>query len=157
MKIILIVLGKTEKNWLQEGLDVYVRRLRYYVPFEIKTIPELKYTRNLSKEMVMEKEGELLIPFMEGKNEVYLLDEKGEEYSSRELSEFFVKKIEKGCREIIFIIGGAFGFSEKTKRNSSGQISLSKLTFSHQMVRLLFVEQLYRAFTIMKGKPYHHD
>jgi 23S rRNA (pseudouridine1915-N3)-methyltransferase len=157
MKIILIVIGKTEKTWLQEGLDVYVRRLSHYIPFELKTIPDLKNSSNLSKDLIKDKESDLLLPFISGKKEIYLLDEKGKEYTSRQLAAFLEKKIEKNSREITFVIGGIYGFSEKTIKNSSGQISLSKLTFSHQMVRLLFVEQLYRAFTILKGEPYHHD
>jgi 23S rRNA (pseudouridine1915-N3)-methyltransferase len=123
----------------------------------VKVIPESRNTRNLSLTAYRKKEGELLWPFLEGKSDVFLLDERGEEFTSREFAGFLEKKMIAGCRELIFVIGGPYGFPESTVKISAGKISLSKLTFSHQMVRLLFAEQLYRAFTILKGEPYHHE
>jgi len=157
MKIVLLVSGKTESVWLQQGIDVYIQRLKHYIPFEIKVIPDLKHTKNLTSEEQKEEEGKLILPHMNEKSDVYLLDEGGREFSSKELSVFLEKKMTTGCRELTFIIGGPFGFSRKIDETPAGKISLSRLTFSHQMVRLLFVEQLYRAFTILRGEPYHHQ
>lgn len=157
MKIWLVVSGKTVAPWLQQGLEEYLKRIKFYIPFEFKVIPELKNSRNLPVGVQKEKEGEALLSFLEGKNEVYLLDERGEEYASRELAGFLEKKMVAGCRDLIFVIGGPYGFSEKVSEQSTGKISLSKLTFSHQMVRLLFAEQLYRALSILRGDPYHHE
>ena len=157
MKITLIVTGKTDEPWLREGLDVYVKRLKHYIPFEFKVIPELKNTRNLSAQQQKEKEGRLMRQVIDERGEVYLLDEGGIQLSSRGLAGFIEKKMVASGRELVFIIGGPFGFSEDMHSMAKGRISLSMLTFSHQMVRLLFVEQLYRAFTIIRGEAYHHD
>jgi 23S rRNA (pseudouridine1915-N3)-methyltransferase len=157
MKIVLLVSGKTETVWLQQGIDVYMQRLKYYIPFEIKVIPDLKNTKNLTSEEQKEKEGKLILPYINEKSDVYLLDEGGQEYSSKELAVFLDKKMITGCRELTFVIGGPFGFSTIISEKTAGKISLSRLTFSHQMVRLLFAEQLYRAFTILRGEPYHHE
>ncbi len=155
--MVLIVTGKTEADWLQQGMDVYIKRLGFYLPFELKVIPDMKNCRSLSREQQKIKEGEQIIPHLGGKNEIYLLDEKGDEFTSKGLAGFIERKMVSGCRELVFIIGGPYGFSESLVKKSAGKISLSKLTFSHQMVRLLFLEQLYRAFTIIKGEPYHHE
>lgn len=157
MKIGLILNGKSESEWLRKGLDLYFERIRRYAPFEVKVIPELKNAKNLPVQVQKDKEGELILAQVEGKKEVWLLDEHGLEFTSRELAGFLEKKLLAGCREIIFVIGGPYGFSEKMEKMAAGKISLSKLTFSHQMVRLLFAEQLYRAFTILRNEPYHHD
>jgi len=157
MKIWLVVSGKTVAPWLQQGLEDYLKRIKHYIPFELKVIPELKNSRNLPVGVQKEKEGELMLTFLDGKSDVYLLDEKGEELSSQELAGFLEKKMVAGCRDLFFVIGGPYGFSEKITGKSSGQLSLSKLTFSHQMVRLLFAEQLYRALSIVRGDPYHHE
>jgi len=157
MKILLIVTGKTDEPWLQQGLDVFVRRIGFYVPFEMKVLPDIRNSKNLSQNELKAKEADQLLPVIDGKNEIFLLDERGMEYSSREFSRFVERKMVSGCRELIFVVGGPYGFSENVIQKSSGKISLSKFTFSHQMVRLLFVEQLYRAFTIIRGEPYHHD
>jgi 23S rRNA (pseudouridine1915-N3)-methyltransferase len=145
MKILLIVIGKTDEQWLQQGLDIFIKRIGFYVPFEMKVLSDVRNTRNLTPDEQKSRQAEQLLPIIEGKNEVFLLDERGSEYTSREF------------RELIFIIGGPYGFSEGQITKSAGKISLSKLTFSHQMVRLLFLEQLYRALTIIRGEPYHHD
>jgi 23S rRNA (pseudouridine1915-N3)-methyltransferase len=157
MKILLIVTGKTDADWLQQGLEVYIKRLGFYSSFELKVLPDIKNAKNLSIQEHKEKEAEQMFPFLEGKNEIILLDEKGTFYSSQEFARFIDRKLISGCREMIFIIGGPYGFSERVVKKSTGSMSLSKLTFSHQMARLLFLEQLYRAFTIIRGEPYHHD
>jgi 23S rRNA (pseudouridine1915-N3)-methyltransferase len=123
----------------------------------MKVIPALRHVKNLSPEDYKQKEGEMLLPVMKDEKDVFLLDENGREYSSREFAGFIDKKMNTGCRHLIFVIGGPFGFSDDVYKASAGSISLSRLTFSHQLVRLVFAEQLYRACTIMKGEPYHHD
>jgi len=152
-----MVTGKTDADWLQQGMDVYAKRLGFYLTFEIKVIPDVKNAKSLSVQEYKEKEAEGLLPALENKNEIFLLDEKGTDYTSRELARFIDRKMVTGSREMVFIIGGPYGFSEKILKKATGRISLSKMTFSHQMVRLLFLEQLYRSFTIIRGEPYHHD
>jgi 23S rRNA (pseudouridine1915-N3)-methyltransferase len=157
MKITLVVTGKTDSKWLREGIDTFVNRLKHYSPIEIKVLPDLKNTRNMPVELQKEKEGLQMIPVLEGKNDIFLLDEGGKQLSSRELAAFMEKKMIAACRELIFVVGGPFGFSQQIENMATGKISLSRLTFSHQMVRLLFAEQLYRAFTIIRGEAYHND
>jgi 23S rRNA (pseudouridine1915-N3)-methyltransferase len=157
MKIMLIVTGKTDAEWLQQGMEVYIKRLGFYSSFELKCLADIKNAKSLSQQEYKEKEADQLSPFLEGKNQIFLLDEKGTGYSSREFARFLERKLVAGSRELVFVIGGPFGFSDRIINKSTGSISLSKLTFSHQMVRLLFLEQLYRAFTIIRGEPYHHD
>jgi 23S rRNA (pseudouridine1915-N3)-methyltransferase len=157
MKITLIVTGKTDAAWLQEGIELYIKRLKHYIPFTLKVLPDIRNTRNISPGQQKEKEAAQMLPHIETAGEVYLLDEGGEQFSSRELSAFIEKKMVTACRELIFVIGGPFGFSQELEKVASGKISLSRLTFSHQMVRLLFAEQLYRAMTIIKGESYHND
>jgi 23S rRNA (pseudouridine1915-N3)-methyltransferase len=157
MKILLLVTGKTDAKWLQQGLEVYIKRLGFYVPFDIKYLPDIKTNRIQTKEDQKVKEAEQMMRWIEGRNDVFLLDEHGDEFTSREWARFIERKMIAGCKELTFIIGGPFGFSESIIQKSTGTISFSKFTFSHQMVRLLFVEQLYRAFTIIRGEPYHHD
>ncbi len=156
MRICLLTVGKTDAGWVREGLETYSSRLSRYVPFSVNEIPELKNASSLSKAQVKEKEGELILSRVTAKDTVILLDEKGKEYSSSE----FAKEVEKlisGGKNIVFVIGGAFGFSDAVYARSDGKVSLSRMTFTHQMVRAIFVEQLYRAFTIIKGEPYHHE
>ena len=157
MKITMLTVGQTEKNWIKEGLDVYVSRLKHYCAFSVNEIPELKNVSSLSREQIRKKEGELVLKAVRDSAEVILLDEHGKEYSSTGFAEALERKISLGGRDIVFVIGGAYGFSEEVYRRSNSSISLSKMTFSHQMVRTIFAEQLYRAFTIMKGQPYHHE
>lgn len=152
----MLTVGKTDAGWVREGLETYSSRLSRYVPFSVNEIPELKNASSLSKAQVKEKEGELILSRVTAKDTVILLDEKGKEYSSSE----FAKEVEKlisGGKNIVFVIGGAFGFSDAVYARSDGKVSLSRMTFTHQMVRAIFVEQLYRAFTIIKGEPYHHE
>jgi 23S rRNA (pseudouridine1915-N3)-methyltransferase len=157
MKIALLTVGKTDVNWVKQGLDIYVARLKHYIQFSINEIPELKNVSALSKEQIKTKEGELILKNIRPTDDVILLDEHGKEYSSTEFASLLQNKINYEVRDIIFVIGGAYGFSEQVYKRANSKISLSRMTFSHQMVRAIFAEQIYRAFTIMKGEPYHHE
>ena len=156
MKICLLAVGKTDTGWVREGLETYTSRLGRYVRFSVKEIPELKNASSLSKAQVKDKEGSLILASIGPKDMVILLDEHGKEYTSVE----FAKEVERftaSGKNIVFVIGGAYGFSDEVYNRSDGKVSLSKMTFPHQMVRTVFTEQLYRAFTIIKGEPYHHE
>ncbi len=157
MKITLLVIGKTDATYLKEGLNEYLKRLKHYVNFEIVVIPDIKKAKNMGVENQKKREGELILAKKTVGKEIHLFDEKGKTFSSRELAKFLEKKMLSGLKELVFVIGGPYGFSDEVYKNSSSKISLSRLTFSHQMVRLLCTEQIYRAFTILKGEPYHHD
>ena len=157
MKISLITVGKTDVKWVREGLDLYVSRLSHYVPFTLDEIPELKNAASMSRSQVKEKEGELVLRRIKDADEVILLDERGREMRSVELAAFLEEKISRGGRDLVFVIGGAYGFSDRVYGRADAKLSLSRMTFSHQMVRTIFAEQLYRAFTIIKGEPYHHE
>jgi len=157
MKITLLMIGKTDLPYLKEGIEVFVKRLKHYVPFEMKIIPDIKNSKNLSFEQQKMKEGELILQQLSTSDNVILMDERGKEFSSRLFSEWIEKKMIGGIRNLVFVIGGPYGFSDEVYQRADGKIALSRMTFSHQMVRLIFVEQIYRAMTIMKGEPYHHD
>lgn len=157
MKIILLTVGKTDINWVREGLVTYSSRLSHYVPFNVVEIPELKNTSSLTKAQIKDKEGELILKNIKPSDRVILLDEHGKEYRSVEFADEIRKITSGGGKDIVFVIGGAYGFSEEVYARCNGKISLSRMTFSHQMVRTIFTEQLYRAFTIIKGEPYHHE
>lgn len=157
MKVTLLVIGKTDSGWLAEGISEYVRRLNHYIQFEIEVIADVKKNKNCSVEQQKNMEGELILSRFSAGKEIHLFDEKGKIFTSKELAKFLEKKMASGLKELVFVIGGPYGFSEKVYENAASLVSLSKLTFSHQMVRLLCVEQIYRAFTILKGEPYHHD
>lgn len=157
MKITLATTGKTDSDWLKAGIDTYLKRLTHYVTVEIKIFPDIRNTRNMPASVQKEKEAEQMIPWLGDKSDIYLLDEGGKQFSSKEFSAFLEHKMILASRELVFIIGGPYGFSEKICRLAAGKISLSTMTFSHQMVRLLFVEQLYRAYTIIRGESYHND
>lgn len=157
MKITLLTVGKTDRDWVRQGLEIYVSRLRHYIPFTLTEIPELKNVSALSKEQIKIKEGELILKNIRPSDDVILLDERGKEYSSMQLAGILQDKINYECKDMVFVIGGAYGFSETVYARADSKISLSRMTFSHQMVRTIFAEQLYRAFTIMKGEPYHHE
>ncbi len=157
MKITLLTVGKTDKEWVRQGLDIYVSRLRHYVPFSIIEIPELKNVSALSKDQIKAKEGELILKNIKNTDDVVLLDERGKEYTSMELAGIIRNKMNYDGRDIIYVIGGAYGFSDAVYARANSKLSLSRMTFSHQMVRAIFAEQIYRAFTIMKGEPYHHE
>jgi len=157
MKICLLVIGKTDEAYLQQGIEIFLKRIPHYISFEMKIIPDLKNSKNLSELLQKEKEGELILQQKGPSDELFLLDEQGIEFSSVELARFLEKKMIAGLKRLVVVIGGPYGFSESVYAQANGKISLSKMTFSHQMVRLIFVEQLYRAFTILKGEPYHHQ
>jgi 23S rRNA (pseudouridine1915-N3)-methyltransferase len=157
MKISLILNGKTEDKYLIEGCSNYEKRLKHYTTFETIVIPALKNTKALSVEQQKEKEGELLLKLITNSDVLILLDENGKEYDSVGFSEVIQKQMNSGIKNLIFVVGGPYGFSDAIYKRANGKISLSKMTFSHQMVRLFFVEQLYRAFTILKNEPYHHQ
>ena len=157
MKITLLVIGKTDAAYLKEGMNEYVKRLKYYVNFNIEIIPDIKKVKNRNVENQKLREGDLILSKNLAGKEIHLFDEKGKMLSSRELSVFLEKKMLSGLKELVFVIGGPYGFSSEVYQKATSKISLSKLTFSHQMVRLLCTEQIYRAFTILKGEPYHHD
>ena len=157
MKICLLTVGKTDIGWVREGLETYSSRLSHYVPFSVCEIPELKNTSALTRTQIKEREGELILKAIKPTDRVILLDERGKEYRSVEFAEEIRRLSLAGVKDIVFVIGGAYGFSEAVYARSVGKISLSRMTFSHQMVRTIFAEQLYRAFTIIKGEPYHHE
>lgn len=157
MKITLLTVGKTDKDWVKEGLDIYVSRLKHYIPFSVVEIPELKNVSALSKEQIKTREGELILKNVRPTDDLILMDERGKQYTSVELARVLQDKISYIGKDIVFVIGGAYGFSEAVYSRADSKISLSKMTFSHQMVRAIFAEQIYRAFTIMRGEPYHHE
>lgn len=157
MKITLLTVGKTDVRWVREGLDLYVSRLQHYIPFSLVEIPELKNVSALSHEQIKTREGELILKNIKNTDEVILLDEHGKEFRSMELAKDIENRISLIGKDIVYVIGGAYGFSPEVYARCNGKLSLSKMTFSHQMVRTIFAEQLYRAFTIMRGEPYHHE
>jgi len=156
MKIKLLAIGKTDNKHLKLFMDEYIKRIGFYISFEMQVIPDLKKTKSLSETQQKEKEGEFLLKQIDLTDEVILLDENGKSYTSVGFSEVLQKKMNSGIKNLVFIIGGPYGFSEALYQRANGKLSLSAMTFSHQMVRLFFVEQLYRAFTILKNEPYHH-
>ena len=157
MEIKLLTVGKTDVKWVKEGLDLYGARLSHYVPFTVLEIPELKKVGALSQAQIKEKEGELILKQVGPQDILVLLDEHGHEYRSLEFADHLQKLMARVAKTLLFVIGGAYGFSEAVYNRSQDKISLSRMTFSHQMVRTIFAEQLYRAFTILKGEPYHHE
>jgi len=157
MKITLLTVGKTDVRWVREGLDLYISRLSHYIPFVLDEIPELKNVSALSKDQIKDREGELIMKKLRPTDDVILLDEHGKEWRSIEFAAVLEEKISRGGRDMVFVIGGAYGFSKEVYARANSKMSLSKMTFSHQMVRTVFAEQLYRAFTIMRGEPYHHE
>ena len=155
MKITLLVVGKTTGIELPRMIDEYAARLRHYVPFELTVLPELRNTKSLSEAQQKEQEGEMILRASEGQFLV-LLDEHGKEYRSIDFAAQMQCWMNNG-RNLMFVVGGAYGFSQAAYARADAQVSLSKMTFSHQMIRLLFAEQLYRAMTILRGEPYHHE
>lgn len=155
MRITLIESGKTKDPFIREGVELFRKRVVHYVPFKIETIPDLKNTRNLTMKEVQNQEAALLLKRIKATDHVVLLDERGQQFDSIAFAEH-LNALEGRVNHMIFVIGGPYGFSEEVYRKAHAKISLSRLTFSHQLVRLIFMEQLYRAFTILKGEPYHH-
>ena len=146
MKIALVVIGKTDAGYFVEAINEYKNRLVHYIPFEMEVIPDIKNVKNLSEVQQKEKEGELI-----------LLDDKGKEFTSMQFSAYIEKKMHTIPKRLVFVVGGPYGFSEAVYKAASEKISLSKMTFSHQMIRLIFIEQIYRAMTILNNEPYHHE
>ena len=157
MKIELVWIGKTSEEWINKGIEEYLKRLKHYIGFEIKEFQYIKKSAKLSQDEIKVKEGEMLLSYLQPGDVLALLDEKGKAYTSREFSEFVNQQMLRSVKRLIFVIGGAYGFSEAVYNKKQYQASLSKMTFSHQMVRVIFLEQLYRAMTILNGEPYHHD
>lgn len=157
MNIRLIAIGKTDQKSLQSLIEEYVNRLSFYIKFDMEIIPDIKNAKNLSEIQQKQKEGELILSKVNSGDFLILLDENGKNYNSIEFSEALQKHMNSGIKNLVFVIGGPYGFSESVYQNAKGKISLSKMTFSHQMIRLFFTEQLYRAFTILRNEPYHHQ
>lgn len=157
MKVTFLTVGKTTFPFVKEGCEVFMKRLKHYTSFEYLEIPELKNTSSLSKEQIKDKEGELILKQIKNTDKLILLDERGKSFTSIEWSKEIEREIVSGTKSIFFVVGGAYGFSSSVYGRADGKISLSNMTFSHQIIRLFFVEQLYRAFTIIKGEPYHNE
>lgn len=157
MKLKLIVVGKSAFDFVKEGEEVYEKRLVHYLSFEKIILPDIKNAKNLSVEELKKKEGELILSKISNQDFLVLMDESGLNFTSVKFSEWINQKVNEGIRTMVFAIGGAFGFSKEVYDRSNQKISLSKMTFSHQLVRVIFLEQLYRAQTILKGEPYHHE
>lgn len=156
MKILFLVIGKTDESYLETGISKYIKRLERYIPFEMKVIPDIKNRKTLSEEQQKKLEGELILSQYNPGDELILLDEKGKTFSSVSFSQWIEHKLNVSNKRLVFVVGGPYGFSNDVYDKAKVKISLSEMTFSHQMIRLIFVEQLYRAFTIIKGEPYHH-
>lgn len=157
MNVKLLTVGKTDVPWVKEGLDLYASRLRHYVPFTVEVIPELKKVSALTEDQIKQKEGELILKQISPQDSAILLDEHGLQMRSVEFASWLEKQLSGGSKGLVFVIGGAYGFSKEVYERANGKLSLSKMTFPHQMVRAVFAEQLYRACTILKGEPYHHE
>ena len=157
MNIRLLAIGKTDNKTLQTLIDDYTKRLSFYVKFDLEIIPDIKNVKNLSEAQQKEKEGELILSKITPTDHLILLDENGKTFSSVGFSDFLQKKMNAGIKTLVFVIGGPYGFSETVYQKAQGKVSLSEMTFSHQMVRLFVIEQIYRGFTILRNEPYHHQ
>ena len=157
MNIKLLAIGKTDDKSLQALIDDYAKRLSFYVKFELDVIPDIKNAKNLSESQQKDKEGDLILSIIAVTDQLILLDENGKSFSSIGFAGHLQKKMNSGIKTLVFVIGGPYGFSEAVYARATGKISLSEMTFSHQMVRLFFIEQVYRAFTILRNEPYHHQ
>jgi 23S rRNA (pseudouridine1915-N3)-methyltransferase len=157
MNIKLLAIGKTDDKHLLSLIEQYQKRLSFYIKFDLEIIPDIKNVKNLAEKQQKEKEGELILSKTSASDHIILLDENGKNYSSVDFADFLQKKMSSGIKTLIFVIGGPYGFSDAVYERANGKVSLSKMTFSHQMVRLFAIEQIYRAFTILKNEPYHHQ
>lgn len=157
MDICLITVGKTTTGYINTGIEEYCKRLKRYIPFSIKCLPDIRNTRKLTENQQKAEEGRLILSELSAFDYVVLLDERGEMYTSRGFSEFIQKGMLSGKKRMVFVVGGPYGFSSDVYARADSKLSFSKMTFSHEMIRLFFTEQLYRAMTILKGEPYHHD
>jgi len=156
MRITFMLVGATDKKYLLEGIEDYQKRLIHYLPFEIKVIADIRNSRNLTADQQKEREGKAILDLVLTGDELVLLDVEGAEFTSPGLTNWIEKRMLAGTRQLIFVVGGPYGFSEAVYKRADSKMSLSRLTFPHQLVRLLFIEQLYRTMTIIKGEPYHH-
>ncbi|MEC4113835.1 23S rRNA (pseudouridine(1915)-N(3))-methyltransferase RlmH [Myroides pelagicus] len=157
MNIKLIAIGKTDSKPLQTLIEEYTKRLSFYIKFDLEIIPDIKNVKNLSEAQQKQKEGELILSKISNTDYLVLLDENGKEFTSVKFSEELQKRMNTGIKTLVFVIGGPYGFSEEVYKSAKGKIALSQMTFSHQMIRLFFIEQIYRGFTILKNEPYHHQ
>lgn len=157
MKINVIYIGKTGKSFLVDGEKEYLNRLKHYCKVEVTELADLKNAKKLTQEQIKIEECKLMLQHIQNGDQVFLLDERGKKYSSIQFSDFIQKRFNQGGKNLAFVIGGAYGFSEEMYNRAQGKISLSDMTFSHQMIRMIFLEQLYRAMTILRGEPYHHE
>lgn len=157
MKITLTVIGKTEVGYVRQGIDEYVKRLQHYVQFDIRYISDVKGTRNMSEAQQKIAEGRALLATLESSDHVVLLDEHGTERTSMDFSQWLQRRMASGSKRLVLVVGGPYGFSQEVYDRANEKVSLSKMTFPHELVRLIFVEQLYRAFTILRHEPYHHE
>lgn len=157
MRVLLIVVGKTDRQWLTDGISQYADRLTHFCQFEIQVIPDIRNTRSMEPQVQKVREGEQILKLIQTSDDVYLLDDKGREMTSPDMARWLEKRLSQSSKRLVFIIGGPYGFSQDVYDRVPGRLSLSKMTFSHQMVRLIFVEQLYRAFSILNNLPYHHE
>jgi len=157
MKIVLAVVGKMAGGYLNKGIEEYTSRLKHYVPFEIYYIADVKNTKNLSEDQQKSLEGKNILTTIDKSDIVVLLDEHGKEMTSMDFSRYIQKKMTTVQKRLVFVVGGPYGFSKEVYARANEKISLSKMTFSHEMIRLIFTEQLYRAMTILRGEPYHHE
>ncbi|AEA42718.1 23S rRNA (pseudouridine(1915)-N(3))-methyltransferase RlmH [Fluviicola taffensis] len=157
MQVTLLCIGKTGKKFLEDGEQEYLKRLGHYLSFQMQVIPDIKQAKSLSETQIKQKEGELILDKIGVSDTLILLDERGKEFSSMEFSQYLQDQFNRGGKQLYFVIGGPYGFSDSVYQRANGKISLSQMTFSHQMIRLFFIEQVYRAMTILKNEPYHHQ
>jgi len=157
MKVAFVVIGKTDSGYFVDAINEYKNRLVHYIPFEMIVIPDIRNTKSMSESQQKEKEGELILKTLQAGDYLVLLDEKGKEFSSMQFASYIDKKMHMVPKRLVFVVGGPYGFSETVYKAAAEKISLSKMTFSHQMIRLIFTEQLYRAMTILNNEPYHHE
>ncbi len=157
MEIELLTVGKTTIKFVAEGIEEYLKRLKHYIPYRITSLPDIKKNASLGAERQKEAEGELILSKLSTSDFVVLLDERGKEYSSMEFSAFIEKQMIAGRKRVVFVVGGPYGFSQGVYDRADSKVSLSRMTFNHEMVRLFFTEQVYRAMTILRGEPYHHE
>ncbi len=157
MNIELIVIGKTDSSEVESLFELYAKRVNFYVKFSLTTLPDIKNTRNLSVKQQRTAEGETILKQLNDSDYVVLLDERGVEYRSLEFAQWLQKRMNSGVRRLVLVIGGPYGFSEEVYKRANSKLSLSKMTFSHQIIRAIFAEQIYRAFTILNNEPYHHE
>lgn len=156
MKLELWFVGKTSFSYLEEGISIYEKRLKHYVPFKIEVLPDLKNTKNLSSKQIKEKEGDTILKKLQANDHLIVLDENGKHFNSVEFAQYLENRLQITAKRLILLIGGAYGFSDAVYQRANGKLALSKMTFSHQMVRLFAIEQIYRGMTILRNEPYHH-